>query len=92
MADPAKVSGSAAPAEQPELQGVGVRVNGALVAWFAEPEAAEAWASEHHFGNWLAHPCSMPDRPQFTAAQIAEAQREGALLWEKFKPGRVAED
>lgn len=77
---------------QPELPGVGIRVNGALVAWFADAEAAGDWATENHFGNWLAHPCTMPNRPPFTAAHIAAAEREGALLWEKLKPGRLADD
>lgn len=81
-----------APTPVAELPGVGIRVDGALVAWFADPEAAGEWATENHFGNWLAHPCTMPNRPPFTPAQIAEAEREGALLWAKLQPGRLAED
>jgi hypothetical protein len=81
-----------ADAALPELPGIGIRVGGALVAWFAKAEDAHEWARDNHFGAWLAHPCSMPNRPAFTPEQIAEAEREGALLWEKFKPGRMAED
>jgi hypothetical protein len=75
-----------------EISGVGIRVDGALVAWFAASEDAENWARANHFGNWLAHPCTMPNRPPFTPEQIAEAEREGALLWAKLQPGRLADD
>jgi hypothetical protein len=80
------------PAAVPEeLPGVGIRVGGALVAWFAEAGAAEEWAREHHFGRWLAHPCSMPNRPPFTAEQIAAAEREGEALFQHLVMGRRAD-
>lgn len=77
-----------------ELPGVGIRVGGALVAWFAESEAeaAEAWAREHHFGKWLAHPCTMPNRPPFTPEQIAAAEQEGERLFQHLVLGRRADD
>jgi len=75
-----------------ELDGIGIRVGGALVAWFLEPAAAEEWARENHFGQWLAHPCKMPNRPPFTPEQIAQAEREGALLAAHFGIGRTLDD
>jgi PTH2 family peptidyl-tRNA hydrolase len=79
----------------PEIDGVGIRVGGALVAWFTDMEHAEEWASENHFGQWLAHPCSMPNRPPFTPAQIALAKKEAEKLYGllgKMKPGRQLEE
>lgn len=79
-----------------EIDGVGIRVGGALVAWFRDMEAAEEWASENHFGQWLAHPCKMPNKPPFTPAQIAQAKAEAEklypLLRDKFGPSRLLED
>jgi hypothetical protein len=74
-----------------ELDGVGIRVGGALVAWFADPEQASEWATEVHYGNWLMHPCKMPNRPPFTKEQIAAARKAGAEMLKKLQPGRVAE-
>lgn len=64
-----------------ELPGVGIRVEGQLVAWFADPELAYEWASENYPGQWLAHPCAMPDRPAFTSEQLEQARREAEELW-----------
>jgi hypothetical protein len=76
-----------------ELPGVGIRVGGQLVAWFADPEMAEAWASENFFGQWLAHPCSMPNRPPFTPEQLAEARREAEKLYHLLgTPRQLSED
>ena len=74
-----------------ELEGVAVRVGGKMVAWFSDAEEAEEWCRDTHFGNWLMHECSIPDRPAFTSEQLAEARRLGAELHELLKPGRLAE-
>lgn len=91
---PASVDGDTPVVENapPELLGMGIRVGGALVAWFVSPGAAHEWATENHFGQWLAHPCAMPDRPPFTPAQVAEAERSAAALWAHLNPGRLADD
>lgn len=81
------------PAAPAELEGIGIRVQGQLVAWFADPEMAEEWARENFFGQWLAHPCSMPNRPPFTRAQIEAAEREAEELSKKLGiPRSMAED
>lgn len=89
QASPAAEEGTAPSAE---LQGMGIRVNGALVAWFADAEEGGDWATKNHFGNWLAHPCTMPNRPPFTPEQIARAEREAESLMGLLKPGRMADD
>jgi hypothetical protein len=63
-----------------ELAGVGIRVQGQLVAWFAHAELAEDWARENFFGQWLAHACSMPNRPPVTLEQMEATCREGDEL------------
>lgn len=76
-----------------ELPGVGVRVQGELVAWFADAAMAEDWARENFFGQWLAHPCSIPNRPPFTREQIELAEREAAELGKMLGIARpLAED
>lgn len=80
------------PAPPAELEGIGIRVQGQLVAWFADPEMAEEWARENSFGQWLAHPCSMPNRPPFTPAQIEVARRDAEELIKRIRPGRQLED
>lgn len=76
---------------RPELEGVAICVGGRMVAWFADAEEAEVWCQDTHFGCWLMHPCSIPDRPAFTPEQLAEARRRGAELYELLTPGRLAD-
>jgi len=86
-----KMSGSTAPEVQAvsdELPGVGIRVGGALVAWFADPELAHEWATENFFGQWLAHPCTMPNRPPFSKEHIEEARKQAEELARHFGIGR----
>jgi hypothetical protein len=66
--------------ELAEMEGIGIRVQGQLVAWFAHAELAEDWARENFFGQWLAHACSMPDRPPVTQKQLDEACEAGTEL------------
>jgi hypothetical protein len=81
-------AGESAP---PELEGVAVRVRGRLVAWFADAADGEEWARETHFGQWLMHPCSIPDRPSFTAEQIAHARERGEEMYKQFMTNRIAD-
>lgn len=74
-----------------ELEGVAIRVAGKVVAWFAKPEDAEEWARDVHFGEWLMHPCSIPDRPPFSEEQLAQARVLGEELLKHFVPGRFAD-
>lgn len=75
----------------PELDGVAIRVGGKLVAWFADAEGAVEWAADTHFGEWLMHPCSIPDRPPFSKEQLAQARALGEELLKHVVPGRLAD-
>jgi hypothetical protein len=77
--------------QAPILEGVAVRVRGRMVAWFTDAEAACAWATEHHFGQWLVDSCSLPDTPSFTAEQLAAARVAGEELLRKIRPGRTTD-
>lgn len=94
MTDPAQ-PGASTPAPgagfPPELDGVAIRVGGKLLAWFADAESAAEWATDTHFGEWLIHPCSIPDRPPFSKEQIAQARVLGEELLKRFVPGRFAD-
>lgn len=77
---------------EPELPGVGIRVGGQLVAWFADSELAQEWARDNFFGQWLSHPCSMPNRPPFSEEHLERARQEAAVLWEHLRPGKEASE
>jgi len=77
MINPSEKQGAEASAE---LAGVGIRVQGQLVAWFAHAELAEDWSRENFFGQWLAHACSMPKRLPVTSEQMETTCREGNEL------------
>lgn len=55
------------------------------VAWFADAEQAEQWATENYFGQWLLNEYSIPVKPLFTPEQIAEAQRKGKEMADWFE-------
>ncbi len=78
MTAPGLPSDGAAPV--PMLDGFAVRVGGRIVAWFADPEDAGDWATDTHFGQWLMHPCRLPDAPPFTPEQIAAARLKAESL------------
>jgi hypothetical protein len=74
-----------------EIGGVAIRVGGAMVAWFADPDQAVDWARENYFGQWLMNPCSIPNRPPFTPEQIEAAKKRAEEMLALISPGRVAE-
>lgn len=78
--------------DTPELPGVGIRVDGQLVAWFADPELAHEWATENFFGQWLAHACTMPNRPPFTLEQMELIRHQAEELRKRFKTPRMIEE
>lgn len=84
-------AGEDEPTQAPMLEGVAVRVGGRMVAWFTDADAAGAWATEHHFGQWFANSCSLPDTPPFTAGQLTAARLDGEALLIKIRPGCVAD-
>lgn len=84
---------AATPSEaHPGYPGVAVVAGGAMVAWFNDPEAAEAWATENHFGNWLMHPCVLPHVPPFSKEHIAAARARAEELYVLFGEPRTLEE
>ena len=66
--------------------GVCVLVRGAVVAWFADfDDAAEAWCTENHFGEWLTWRAAAPTPIPLTEAEAAGIDRKAAELHAKLR-------
>lgn len=73
------------------LDGVAVMVIGVgIVAWFADPEQGQEWATDNHFGNWLMHPYFLDNKPPFTPEQIAGAEERAKKLQALFQSKPLA--
>lgn len=73
------------------LAGVAVVVIGVgIVAWFADPEQAQEWATENHFGKWLMYPYMLDNKPPFTPEQLAAAEARGKELQSLFQSKPLA--
>jgi len=72
--------------EHKEQEGFLISVLGAgRVAWFADAEQAEEWATANHFGNWLLNEYSIPIKPLFTPEQLQYAREKGDELAKFFE-------
>ena len=66
--------------------GVCVLVRGAAVAWFADfDDAAVAWCTENHFGEWLVWRAAAPLLIPLTEQEAAECERKAAELHARLR-------